>query len=237
MPVKVLKKQLKTPSRRSRSSSGQTKISKKYWETTAKWTKLLAAIVGFSFFLVIIICFIPIGFTQSDSAVPMKNASVFPKQEQKIPEQEIPASPVRLIIPKIKVDAVIESLGLTAEGAVDSPKDPAKTAWYNLGPRPGDNGNAIISGHYGPWKDGRKSVFDNLSKLKKGDKILVKDDNGISISFVVREIKRYDKNAQATEVFNSTDGKSHLNIITCGGVWSKVTRSYSQRLVVFTDRE
>jgi LPXTG-site transpeptidase (sortase) family protein len=145
--------------------------------------------------------------------------------------------PVRLMIPKIKVNAVIESVGLTPGGAVDVPKGPAKTAWYKLGPRPGDSGSAVITGHYGRWKNGSGSVFDNLYKLKKGDKIYVKDEKGTSIAFVVREIRKYDPKADAYEVFVSKDDKAHLNLITCDGVWNRFSKNYSRRLVVFTDRE
>jgi sortase A len=80
-------------------------------------------------------------------------------------------------------------------------------------------------------------VFDDLHELRPGDKLSVEDDKGTVISFVVREIRSYDYNANAPEVFNSSDGKSHLNLITCEGVWNQATQNYSQRLVVFTDRE
>jgi len=35
----------------------------------------------------------------------------------------------------------------------------------------------------------------------------------------------------------TNDGLAHLNLITCIGVWEQITQGYSQRLVVFTDRE
>jgi hypothetical protein len=53
---------------------------------------------------------------------------------------------------------------------------------------------------------------------------------------VVREIQRYDPNADASSVFSSNDGKSHLNLITCEGIWDEVSQSYPQRLVIFTDK-
>ena len=151
--------------------------------------------------------------------------------------QTAPGLPIYLKIPKINVNAVIKQVGLTPNGAMDVPKGPDSVAWLKLGPHPGDNGSAVIAGHYGRWKDGRGSVFDNLNKLKKGDVLSVKDENDMITSFVVREIRKYDPKAYATEVFSSNDGKSHLNLITCGGVWNIFSKSYSQRLVVFTDKE
>ena len=143
---------------------------------------------------------------------------------------------MRLQIPKIKVDTVIEHVGLTAGGAIGVPKNQANTAWFNLGSRPGENGSAIITGHYG-WKDKKPSGFDNLYKLRKGDKLYIIDDQGATTTFVMRANQRYNPNENASGIFNSTDGKSHLNLITCEGIWDKILKSYSKRLVVFFDKE
>ena len=143
---------------------------------------------------------------------------------------------MRLKIPSIRVDTAVEHAGLTTQGAMIAPKGPASTSWFDLGPRPGEIGSAVIAGHYG-WKNGRRAVFDNLYKLKKGDKLSVEDEKGIITTFVVREIRKYDPKANASSVFSSSDGRAHLNLITCGGVWNKAKKSYSDRLVVFTDKE
>jgi LPXTG-site transpeptidase (sortase) family protein len=145
--------------------------------------------------------------------------------------------PVRLKIPKINVDAALEPVGLTSQGAVDVPKGPANAGWFDLGPRPGEKGSSVIDGHFGWWKNGTQAVFDNLDKLRKGDKVYIEDETGATITFVVRESRMYNPNADATDVFGSNDGKVHLNLITCDGVWDKVAKGYSQRLVVFTDKE
>ena len=144
--------------------------------------------------------------------------------------------PIRIRIPVISVDAVIESVGTTTKNEMDVPKDISHAAWFNRGPLPGDLGSAVIDGHYG-WKEGKSAVFDNLNKLKVGDKIYIEDDNGATISFVVRELKTFSDKEGAFNVFNSRDGKAHLNLITCGGVWNKLAKSYSKRIVVFTDKE
>lgn len=145
--------------------------------------------------------------------------------------------PVRLLIPTIGVDAVIEHVGVTPQGTMGVPDGPINVAWYDLGPHPGEVGSAVIAGHYGTWKSGEGSVFDNLHKLKKGDRVYVKDNKGVVSSFVVQESRSYDPHGDSSVVFGSNDGKSHLNLITCEGVWDEVTESYSLRLVVFTDKE
>lgn len=142
---------------------------------------------------------------------------------------------LRLKIPGINVNAIVEPVGLT-EGTMEAPKDPSDVAWFNLGSRPGEKGSAVIAGHFDS-KNGTAAVFNNLHKLSPGDKLYIEDDKGVIISFVVRESRKYDSNADASDVFSSNDGKAHLNLITCGGVWNKASKSYSQRLVVFADKE
>jgi len=144
--------------------------------------------------------------------------------------------PVRIRIPSIALNAPVEKVALTKTGLMDVPKLQFDAGWYKLGPRPGEIGSAAIDGHV-DWVNGSAAVFVNLHKLKAGDLVEVQDDKGAIITFVVRESRRYDPTANATDVFISKDGKAHLNIITCDGAWDKTANQYSKRLVVFTDRE
>lgn len=158
-----------------------------------------------------------------------------------LPERQAGSSvntklPLRLKIPKINIDAAVETVGVTIDGAMDVPKNPANVAWYNQGPLPGDIGSSVIDGHYGPWKNGEISVFDNLNKLNIGDTLSIYDEKGITSNFIVKKIKKYKPDAEASDIFISNDGKSHLNLITCNGIWDEVSKSYSQRLVIFTDK-
>jgi len=58
----------------------------------------------------------------------------------------------------------------------------------------------------------------------------------LSVGYYSR-VEYFDAEEDATDVFSSTDGKAHLNLVTCDGIWNKNTAQYSQRLVVFADRE
>lgn len=145
-----------------------------------------------------------------------------------------PRFPERLKIPKIKVDAAIELLGLTPTGDMDNPKDPSNVGWYQNGPQPGDRGNAVLAGHRSWMKNGQVAVFDNLEKLRPGDIVEVVGGNGKTYSFVVTRSQLYDPEAVTTEVFSSTSG-SHLNLIASAGTWNEKTKAATKRLVVFTD--
>lgn len=147
-----------------------------------------------------------------------------------------PGVPIRLRIPKINVDARVEPMGLLPNGDMQAPDGPSNVGWYKYGAHPGDTGNAVIAGHYGAWENGSGSIFDNLNKLQKGDLIYVQDQKGASIVFVVHGFKIYGPDEVVPAVFISSDGKAHLNLITCQGSWVQVQKSYSNRLVVFADK-
>jgi LPXTG-site transpeptidase (sortase) family protein len=181
--------------------------------------------------LVLISYFIPKYSADSSLALPAENVVIPPIQEQ--PSFGLP---VRLKIPEINIDAAIEYVGLKANGEMDVAKDPAAVAWLQIGTRPGDIGSAVIAGHYGILKNGEGSIFDNLKKLNKGDQLYIEDDKGATITFVIRESRSYDADADASSVFTSGDGKSHLNLVTCQG-WDNASESYTKRLVIFTDKE
>jgi len=189
-------------------------------------------------FLAIIFYFIPIFPTQNSLVLPTEKVSLISKQPVTTPEPEIISFglPVNIKIPEINVDSMIESVGLTSNGAMDVPKSQENVGWFELGTHPGEKGSAVMAGHYG-IKDGKGSVFDKLYKLRPGDKIFVEDDKGLISTFVVSGNRRYDPSDNALAVFSSSDGKSHLNLITCEGNWDMDTETYSKRLVIFADKE
>jgi sortase A len=143
--------------------------------------------------------------------------------------------PARLEIPSIRVNAVVRSVGLATDGSMGVPKIPSETAWYMYGPKPGDRGSAVIAGHVN-WYYGETGAFARLKSLKPGDKITVQDERGATTTFAVRTSRTYGQNDDATSVFFSYDGQSHLNLVTCDGVWDRVSRAYTKRFVVFADR-
>ena len=186
-------------------------------------TLLIAAVV----FLLLVVFHVEF---QGNSTPQTIHTTVIKKSEPVV------ESPSRLRIPVINVDADVYYVGLTSDGTMDIAKDPDKVAWYEFGPRPGEIGSAVIAGHYG-WIGDKGSIFNDIHTLKKGDELSVTDEKGTVIVFVVREIRKYDPESDATAVFKSNDGKSHLNLITCNGVWENDKQSYSNRLVVFTDKK
>jgi LPXTG-site transpeptidase (sortase) family protein len=169
------------------------------------------------------------------AAIPLNAETVNITNEQTNSTNSDIGLPVRVKIPQINIDNVVEKVGINSDGAMSVPSGPAEVGWFEFGPRPGEIGNAVMAGHSG-WKNNIPAVFDNLYKLKIGDEISVTDESGEVVNFAIREIKRYSPSADATDVFVSNDDKAHLVLITCTGVWNKIWKSHSQRLVVFADK-
>lgn len=153
-------------------------------------------------------------------------------------EAGAPAGPNRIIIPKLGVNATIQHVGLTSKGNMGTPVGKYKwqdVAWYKLGPKPGEKGNSVISGHLDNAV-GFKAVFANLNALEVGNEIEIRDENGKALRFRVVKKARYPyEKAPLEEIFGASD-KARLNLITCAGIWIQSKKSYSERLVVYTER-
>ncbi len=155
-------------------------------------------------------------------------AQIFPDQQI-----SLPAYPVGLAIPSLKVDAAVESVGRTAEGGMGIPSKAQDAAWYRLGATPGQEGAAVIAGHLDTER-GKPAVFWDLGKLKPGDRVAVTDSDGITHTFAVDRVQGYAyADAPLAEIFGFQPGV-HLNLITCAGTWNDTEDNYSQRLVVYT---
>jgi LPXTG-site transpeptidase (sortase) family protein len=142
--------------------------------------------------------------------------------------------PVRLEIPVIGVDSFIEDAFITPQGAMEVPSGTVDVAWFALGPHPGQVGSAVIGGHFG-IENGVPFVFYNLYKLRVGDKIYITNDYGNTLTFVVSSTALFAANANATNVFTSSDGEAHLNLITCEGIWNEIAGEYPERTVIFAN--
>jgi LPXTG-site transpeptidase (sortase) family protein len=139
--------------------------------------------------------------------------------------------PARLVVPAIGVDARVEQVGKTAEGAMDTPEKLVNVAWYKLGAKPGGEGNAVFAGHVNNAL-GFPGVFKELSQLKKGDTIKVSDSQGSVLTYQVESITSYTEGSAPLEEIFTNAGPSRVVLITCGGTWDEATRTFDKRLVV-----
>src|SRR5947209_4775978 len=75
----------------------------------------------------------------SVSATPARSAVASPAP--------LPPLPTQLLIPAIHVDAPVEQVGTTEDGAMDVPKEWEDVGWFEKGYRPGQSGSAVVAGH------------------------------------------------------------------------------------------
>lgn len=143
--------------------------------------------------------------------------------------------PLRLSIPAIGVNALVESLGLHSNGDLATPAQNPwdDVGWYDLGPHPGDNGSAVIDGHL-DRPGGYPAVFWRLRAIQVGDDVQVTNKGGNTLHFRVTRIA-YFSPAQAPlqDIFGNLGGR-YLNLITCAGDWIPSQHQTTLRLVVYT---
>ena len=138
----------------------------------------------------------------------------------------------RLIVPALEIDAPIEAVGQDDEGLMAAPSDVESVAWYNLGPNPGELGNAVMAGHLDNVR-GQPAVFWRLDELKAGDEIIVRFDDESEKRFEVMSVESYNADeAPLTRIFG-VDFERDLNLITCDGNWNRQNKLYDKRLVVY----
>jgi len=134
----------------------------------------------------------------------------------------------RLVIPRIDVDAPIDSVGLDRTGAMAAPATLDHVGWYDAGPSPGQAGDAVVDGHFGAE---HPAVFRNLRLLRPGDQVRIVWPNGHTISFTVTAAEVVKADARPAGVF-STSGPARLTLITCAGAWDPAAATYVDRLLV-----
>jgi sortase (surface protein transpeptidase) len=138
-------------------------------------------------------------------------------------------TPVRLVIPSINVNAVIEARGLDSGRNMETPADFHDVAWYKLGPRPGEPGDALLNGHVNWWTG--DAVFTQLAKLRPGDEISVIRADGVEVRFHMTGSQKVAANARVASLF-APSAIATLTLITCSGDWNPFTQSDTQRLLV-----
>lgn len=139
--------------------------------------------------------------------------------------------PTLVTIPAIGVDERLHGVGLKANGAMDTP-DFGDAGWYDVGPRPGAYGPAVIVAHvHGPGGD---DVFTRLHELQPGDRVTVRRTDGVS-TFIVNSKEQTKKNSLPYERIWGDIDRPVLRLITCGGTPDPVTRMYPDNTIVYAE--
>jgi LPXTG-site transpeptidase (sortase) family protein len=144
--------------------------------------------------------------------------------------------PVRLLIPAIGVDTPVIPLGLAADGTVRVPPVTAhdRAGWYRHSPPPGRTGPSVLLGHVTVGRHG-DGVFRHLARLRPGDRIEARLENGTAAAFAVTAVRTVPKHDfPVDDVYGNVD-RPELRLITCGG--ARTGDGYANNVIVFAAQD
>jgi hypothetical protein len=141
------------------------------------------------------------------------------------------ASPERISIPAIKLSASIVPVDLQPDGSLAAPENFSLAGWYTGATVPGEPGPSVIVGHVDSYRG--PAVFFRLHELVPGQPIVITTTDNTTRTFIVERLGQYSREHFPTaEVYGSTSLRA-LRLITCGGQFDPVARSYRDNIVVF----
>ncbi|MFD9498930.1 class F sortase [Streptomyces sp. NPDC060035] len=144
------------------------------------------------------------------------------------------ATPQRVEIPSIGIEAPVVGRGLDTSGAIDPPpyEMPQTVGWYDAGTEPGTEGAALLVGHVDT--ETKPAVFYGLSAARPGEKIRVSRSDGTVAEFTIDDVQvvtreRFD----ARKAYGPReDGRAELRLITCGGTYDRESHAYTANVIV-----
>jgi LPXTG-site transpeptidase (sortase) family protein len=137
--------------------------------------------------------------------------------------------PTRLDIPAIDVHEKLHGVGLNGDGSMEMPGF-GDAGWYDLGPRPGAPGPAVLVAHV--HSPAGPDVFWDLHELEPGDQVTVHRTDGTS-TFVVERSEQVAKDELPFKrIWPKTDA-SVLRLITCGGELDPKIGGYPDNTIVY----
>jgi sortase A len=156
-----------------------------------------------------------------------------PQLQRQVFDSATDSPPAEISIPSIGLVTKVQAVGIGKSGNMAVPDNYQDVGWYRYGTLPGRRGSAVMAGHVNNGF-GLGGVFKDLDRLKAGDQVIYKAQDGTLLTFVVEQVMVYDvEHAPTGLIFNQAD-YPRLNLITCDGEWSERARAYDKRRVVFT---
>jgi hypothetical protein len=149
------------------------------------------------------------------------------------PIADIPA-PVRLQLPGLGVDTVVDPMGVAPDGQMALPEDVDRVGWYRFGPVPGAEGSAVIAGHVDDAEQGPGALFP-LREAEVGSEVVVTDADGTTTRWRVVSREVITKQVLPLEQLFTRTGPPRLTLVTCGGPFYPELRSYRDNVVVVAE--
>jgi sortase (surface protein transpeptidase) len=140
-----------------------------------------------------------------------------------------------LEIPSIGVATRVIELGKNPDGTLETPTDYGEAGWWSGGPKPGEPGAAVITGHVDSARSG-PAVFARLGELLPGDIFSYTSRTGKQVRFEVESSERYAKEDFPTQRVYGRSDEPVVRLVTCTGNFDVGEGEYSDNLVVYARR-
>ena len=158
--------------------------------------------------------------------LPAEDEPKFAMENYQVPAQ----LPKFLTIEKLHVHARIQTVSAGLNRYINAPDNIFDVGWYEGGPKPGEQGAAVLTGHVsGPTKRG---VFQGITSLVPGDKVSITRGDDSVLTYTVQEVKSYDNDKVDMDRIMRADQQA-LHIITSAGRFNIRTNQYEPRIAVF----
>ena len=142
-----------------------------------------------------------------------------------------PARPLLLELPSVDVTMPVVPVGVSSDGQMRMPPDPADIGWYRFGPPPGSSrGSAVLAGHVDSLRYGVGPLV-RLSSVRRGDRVTLRT-TGPSMTFEVVRVEVISKSDVALRAVFRRGGSGRLRIVTCGPPYIASQGGYQDNVIV-----
>jgi len=169
--------------------------------------------------------------TPIPSPSPSFTVEVVPTTPPPTPEEVPPSLPVRIVIPKIGVDAPVAEVGWRVRvlnGVEKSEWEmlPDAAGHHKNSARLGEQGNVVISGLHNVGS----AVFRDLADLEEGDEVFVYGDDGrrfrylVSQVLILLEVGIPEEERRAHAQYIGPTSEARLTLVSCWPYWTDTHR-------------
>lgn len=172
--------------------------------------------------------------TLQPTAAPTLEPSATPAPTP-VPTPYVKKIPVRIYFTEFERQADIYPVGVAKDGSMATLDSAFDAAWYEFGPSPGEDGNALLNGHV-RWK-GSLGTFSLLREMELESEAVIEFDDGTFKYFEAVKHDVYLLDDIPPEVMD-LEGESRMTLITCKGDFDrKLGTSRSRVVVVFKEKQ
>ncbi|MBX9246970.1 class F sortase, partial [Actinotalea ferrariae] len=144
------------------------------------------------------------------------------------------ATPDRVRLADVGVDAAVVPVGVGRGGALELPADAAVVGWWMAGALPGAaDGSLVLAGHVdaatGP------GAMSAALRAPLGSLVDVGDGAGGTVTYRLTDRVVVDKDDGLPPELFAAAGPHRLVLITCGGTFDRRTGHYSDNVVLLGD--